>query len=71
MAVEARAQSTIGVLHTLIVDAEEQNFRYQYMCREGETVPPLATFQKSVEIRDIQALTTEMSQALARGAERE
>jgi len=70
MAVEARAQSTIGVLHTLIVDAEEQNLRYQYMCRDGETVPPLATFQKSVEIRDIQALTTEMSQALARGAER-
>src|SRR5216684_1285378 len=70
MAVRAHAQPTVGVLHTLIVDIDEQSLRYQYMCREGETVPPLATFQKSVEMRDIQGLTAEISQALARCAER-
>src|SRR5229473_6447514 len=67
MAVYARAKPLNDVLHTLIVDVEKQTLRYQYMCRVGETVPPLATFQQSVEIPGIQALTAGMSQALARG----
>src|SRR6266851_1961405 len=65
MAVQTRAQPTTGALHTLIVDVEEGNLRYQYMYREGETVPPLATFQKSVDMAEIQTLTNNLSRALA------
>ncbi len=65
MAVQTRVQPTTGALHTLIVDVEERNLRYQYMYREGETVPPLATFQKSVDMAEIQTLTNNLSKALA------
>jgi len=65
MALQNRLHPTTGALHTLIVDVEEGNLRYQYMYREGETVPPLATFQKSVDMAEIQTLTNNLSRALA------
>src|SRR5438876_10936033 len=66
MAVQTRLRPTTGALHTLIVDVEEErNLRYQYMYREGETVPPLATFQKSADMAEIQTLTNNLSRALA------
>lgn len=53
-------------VHSLIVDlTETECLAYQYMCREGDRVPPLATFQKPVRIGELKSLAGGAARALA------
>lgn len=57
-------------LHSLIVDLEGEELTYQYMCREGGTVPPLATFRKTIQGPELKGLADGLSQTLARWSAR-
>jgi CHAT domain-containing protein len=54
-------------LHSLIVDLQGEEFVYQYMCREGDTAPPLATFRKRTQISQLKELAEGLSRVLESG----
>jgi len=55
-------------VHSVFIDLEGDELAYQYMCREGDTVPPLATFRKSAHVPELHALSDGLGSALfARG----
>src|SRR2546425_1228563 len=51
-------------IHTLIANFEGAEIAYQYMCREGDTVPPLATFRKPISIQELKELAEPLARAL-------
>ena len=52
------------LVHSVFIDLEGDELAYQYMCREGDTVPPLATFRKSVQLSELCALSDGLASAL-------
>ena len=52
-------------VHSVIVDLAGDDLAYQSMCREGDTVPPLATFRKPAHLSQVRALSEGLSCALS------
>src|SRR5437870_6238159 len=52
------------LVHSVFIDLEGDELAYQYMCREGDTVPPLATFRQSVQLSELCALSDGLASAL-------
>ena len=58
-------------IHSVFVELEGEVLSYQYMCREGDTVPPLATFRKPVRIQEVKELAEGLAGALLKRASSE
>ena len=53
-------------LHSLFVDWQGDRFGFQYMCRTGNTVPPLTTFHKSIQTSELRDIAEAIARVLAR-----
>jgi|GEM_PF-1939116 len=58
-------------IHSVFVEFEGDALAYQYMCREGDAVPPLATFRKPVRTPELYELTAGLAAALPERASSE
>ena len=58
-------------IHSVFVELEGDELAYQYMCREGDSTPPLASFRKPIQMKELKALAAGLDEALVACARRQ
>jgi tetratricopeptide (TPR) repeat protein/CHAT domain-containing protein len=53
-------------LHSLFVDWQGDTLGFQYMCRTGNTVPPLTTFREPIQTSELRDISEAIARVLAR-----
>src|SRR2546422_244545 len=51
-------------IHSVFLELEWDVFAYQYMCREGDSTPPLASFRKPIQMKELKGLAAGLDEAL-------
>jgi len=52
-------------IHLVFIDVEEDDLVHQYMCREGDAIPPLTIFRKRIRMHDLREQARTLADFLA------